>query len=82
MIKMGKESDLAPTEVLARAARFFGPDGVGLKIIDQDDCCARFQGSGGYVYVRISGSKDEGGTEVIVEGREWEHQIKQFVGQL
>jgi hypothetical protein len=82
MIRMGKESKLVPAEVIKKAVAFFGSDGVGLKLVNQDTCCARFEGAGGYVYVQAADIDDQGGSDVAVEGREWEHQIKQFMGQI
>jgi hypothetical protein len=82
MIRLGKESKFAPTEVLDRAVAFFGSDGVGLKLVNQDACCARFEGAGGYVYVQAADVDDQEGSDVSIEGREWEHQIKQFIQQI
>jgi hypothetical protein len=82
MIKMGKTSNLAPSEVIEKAVAFFGPSGRGMKVVDKGDCCARFEGAGGHVYVQTSGINGESGSEVTVEGREWEYQIKQFVKEI
>ena len=79
MIRMGKKSKLLPSELVQRAIVFFGPSGAGLGVVDQADCCARFQGGGGYVYVQSVAIDDQGGSNVTVEGREWEDQIKQFM---
>jgi hypothetical protein len=82
MIKMGKESKLAPSEVIEKAVAFFGPSGRGMKVVDQDDCCARFEGAGGHVFVQTADVEDRTGSQVTVEGREWEYQIQQFMGQI
>jgi len=82
MIKMGKESKLVPAEVVEKAVAFFGPSGQGMKVIDQDACCARFEGSGGHVFVQAADIEGKGGSQVIVEGREWEYQIKQFMREI
>ena len=82
MIRMGKESKLVPAEVIEKAVEFFGPSGAGLNVVDQDACCARFEGAGGYVFVQTADIDDRGGSNVTVEGREWEHQIKQFMGEI
>jgi hypothetical protein len=82
MIKMGKESKLVPSEVVEKAVEFFGPSGQGMNVVEQDDCCARFEGAGGYVFVQASDIEAKRGSQVTVEGREWEYQIKQFMGKI
>lgn len=82
MIKVGKESKLSPSEVVAKAVGFFGPSGAGLNLVDQGTCCARFEGAGGYVSVQTADVDDSEGSSVTVEGREWEFQIKQFMGEI
>lgn len=82
MVKMGKESKLLPSEVVEKAVVFFGPSGVGMKVVNRDDCCARFEGAGGHVYIHTAELEGEGGSKVTAEGREWEYQIKQFMGEI
>jgi hypothetical protein len=82
MIRMGKESKLSSSEVVEKAVVFFGPSGAGLKLMDQGDCCARFEGAGGYVSVQTADMDDKEGSNVTVEGREWEYQIRQFMGEI
>jgi hypothetical protein len=80
MIHLGKESKLSPPKVLERAIEFFGPGGVGLEVKEQDESCTRFEGGGGFVFVRVC--EGEKGTEVDLEAREWEYQAKQFMGKI
>jgi hypothetical protein len=82
MIKMGKESKLVPSELVEKAVAFFGPSGQGMNVVEQDDCCARFEGAGGYVFVQAADIEGKRGSQVTVEGREWEYQIKQFMGEI
>jgi hypothetical protein len=82
MIRMGKESSLVPSEVIEKAVAFFGPTGQGMNVVDQGGCCARFEGAGGYVFVQTADMDDQDGSNVTVEGREWEYQIRQFMGEL
>ena len=82
MIRMGKETKLTSTEVIAKAVAFFGPEGWGLEVEERAACCARFVGVGGYVFVQASDDEEAGGLEVIIEGREWESQIQQFMGEV
>jgi hypothetical protein len=79
---MGKDSKLAPSEVVEKAVEFFGPSGAALEVVDQGACCARFEGAGGFVFVQTVEIDDHRGSSVTVEGREWEHQIKQFMGEV
>ncbi|MGD8397760.1 MAG: hypothetical protein PVG11_02785 [Anaerolineae bacterium] len=81
MIRMGKESKLDPEEVLDRAVEYFGRE-WGLDVVERGDCCARFAGAGGHVYVQAADAKDETGSDVEIEGREWERQIRQFMGKI
>ncbi len=82
MIRMGKETKLTSAEVIARTVTFFGPEGLGLEVEAQSPCCARLVGGGGYVYVETNDDSESGGVEVILEGREWEAQIRQFIGKV
>jgi hypothetical protein len=43
-------------------------------------CCISFSGAGGYVTVTVS--EEANLREVDVESREFEHQVKQFLGSL
>lgn len=82
MIVIGKESKLVPFKVIEKAVAFFGPSGQGMDVIDRGDCCARFEGSGGYVFVQAADIEDKKGSNVTIEGREWEFQVKQFLGKI
>ena len=82
MINIGKESKLVPSELVEKAVAFFGPSGMGLKVVERDHCCARYEGAGGYVFVRAQELRGQEGSEVTLEGREWNHQIKQFMGEI
>jgi hypothetical protein len=81
MIRMGKESRLAPEEVIQKAVDFFG-GGYGMEVTEQGDCCARFEGGGGHVFVDTAGLPGGSGAQVEVEGRQWEPQIKQFMSEI
>lgn len=80
MLNITKQTRLSPEEVLKRAVKFFGPDGVGLEVRDECETDARFEGGGGYVYVEVCESG--GATEVTVESREWDYQVRQFLNTL
>lgn len=82
MIKMGKKTSLKPADAVEKAVAFFGPAGRGMDVVDEGDCCVRFEGGGGFVFVSAADAEEGKGSEVTVEGREWEYQIKEFVAEL
>jgi hypothetical protein len=82
MISMSKQTKREPSAVVEAAVRFFGPGGQGLDVVEQGPCCARFEGGGGHVYVESAALEATGGSDVRVQGREWDYQIKQFMRQL
>ena len=64
--------------MLKKAKLFFGPEGEGLTISSEGDCCITFQGTGGFVTVSLN--EDEPGyIKVRIESREWEYQAKKFL---
>ncbi|NIO06267.1 MAG: hypothetical protein GTN74_17175 [Proteobacteria bacterium] len=81
MSRYGKETKLEPEEVLRRAEAFFGDDGLGLKIVEQSECCLSFEGSGGHVTISAARCDPEK-TEVDLETREWDYQVKSFMQNL
>jgi hypothetical protein len=79
MIRMGKKTKKSPEEIIAQATEFFGGE-WGMETTECGQCCARFEGAGGHVYVDVVEGADS--NEVEVQGREWEPQIRKFVGNL
>ena len=80
MIKIAKQTGLAPEEVVDRASKFFGKGGEGLEEKERNPCCISFEGGGGYVSISIY---DEDKHRMVdVETREFEYQAKQFLGTL
>ena len=80
MLKLSKKSKHNGEEVIKRAVKFFGPEGYGLKVTEQGDCCATFEGGGGGIYVTSSAEKK--GTTVDVESREWDFQAEEFLKKI
>ena len=73
------ETKLSPEKVLAKALATFGEGGAGLDVTEQSQCCARFEGGGGHVFVTVSeGDKNK----VDLETREWDYQVRQFMQRL
>ncbi len=82
MISLVKKSKLAPARVIEQAVAFFGPGGWGLEVVDHAECCARFEGGGGHVFVQAREQEKGKGSEVEVESREWEQAAKAFLQKL
>ena len=83
MIKIAKQTGLAPEEVINQASKFFGKGGEGLEENEQNSCrpCRiSFEGGGGYVSISIY--DEEKHRMVDVETREFEYQAKQFLTKL
>jgi hypothetical protein len=80
MLKIAKESKLVPAEAIKRAVAFFGPKGYGLKVVDECDTSASFEGGGGSVVVEACESKK--GSSVDVQAVEWEIQAREFLSRL
>jgi hypothetical protein len=80
MARYGKESKQSPAQVMKKAIEFFGPGGLGLEIKEEGEDCASFEGGGGHVFVQVC---EKGrGSEVDLETREWDYQVKQFMGKI
>jgi len=78
MIKLSVTTKLNNEKIIEKAVDFFGNKN-GLKVTEQGDCCASFEGAGGYVRVDISENEKK---EVTVESREHEYLAKKFVESL
>lgn len=81
MARYSKETRRSPEKVLERALAFFGPHSLGLTVEAQDECSIRLSGGGGYVVVQAL-LCESGQTEVILETREWDYQVMQFLETL
>jgi hypothetical protein len=80
MARYGKESKQSPAQVMKKALEFFGPGGLGLEIKEEGEGCASLEGGGGHVFVQVC---EKGrGSEVDLETREWDYQVKQFMGKI
>jgi hypothetical protein len=80
VIKIAKQTRLAPEKVINRASKFFGEGGEGLEEKERNPCCISFEGGGGYVSISIDG--EEKHRMVDVETREFEYQAKRFLETL
>jgi hypothetical protein len=73
------KTDLSTDEAIAKAVAFFGKEGLGLELVDQEPCCADFEGGGGHVSVRVVTGEE---TTVNLETREWDHPVKRFMQEI
>ena len=80
MIRMAAETKLSPEEVVKRAVAFFGSGGYGLEVKEQSRDYAYFAGGGGSV--EVSASAGEKKTSVELVSREWDYQVKEFLGTI
>ena len=80
MLRMATKTKLSPEEAIERAVAFFGPDGFGLKVKEQSTDCASFEGGGGGI--QVTTCREEKGTSVELESREWDHLVREFIGKI
>lgn len=80
MPRYGKESSHGAEDVIKKARIFFGPGGVGLQIKDEGQCCITFEGGGGHVHIDVT--TKEKGSDVEIETREWDYQVKEFLKKI
>jgi hypothetical protein len=80
MIRITKQTGLAPEEVIDRASKYFGKDGQGLQEKERNPCCLSFEGGGGYLSIAIY--DEEKYRMVEIESREFEYQAKRFLETL
>ena len=84
MARYGIETKLNPADAIDAAVAYFGPDGVGLKIQDQGNNCVTFAGNQGYVSVSACQPEDgsSAGSELELETREWDYDVKHFMSKI
>jgi hypothetical protein len=81
MLKLSTETKLAGAEVIKRAVAYFGPSGLGLEVTGQNDASVTFEGGGGGVAVELQ--PGEGGKQTVdVSSREWDFQVREFIGKI
>ena len=79
MARYGKKTSLKPSEVIEKAVNFFSEGGLGLKITDKTQEKVCFEGGGGHVTIITCLN---GKTDVDLETREWDYQVKEFMGKI
>jgi len=80
MLSLSTKSKHSGEEVIKRAVKYFGPGGYGLKVVEEGNCCASFEGAGGGV--RVTATEQKKGSTVDIESREWDFQAKEFLDKV
>jgi hypothetical protein len=70
-----------PPDVIHAAREAFGASGAGLRLAQQEMLGARFEGPAGFVHIEARRYPD-GLTEVVVETREFDREVRQFLSIL
>ena len=80
MLKIATKTKLSPEDAIKRAVEFFGPNGYRLEVKVQLPDYASFEGGGGGIQVvaHVEGKE----TSVDIESREWDYQVKEFIGKI
>jgi len=76
------DTKLSSEQVIAAALKHFGEGGVGLDVTGQGADCVSFEGGGGYVEITVCKKQGKKHSEVSILTREWDYQVKQFMGQI
>ena len=80
MLTIAAKTKMKPDAIIKRAVDFFGPKGYKLRIDGQDATGVTFEGGGGSVSVSITVEGKQ--TSVELTSREWDYQVKEFVGTI
>lgn len=79
-LRMGRMTKQKPKEVLERATAYFGPRGMGLKIVPREENVLVFTNDSGFV--RIEAELTDSGTEIDIQSREMSYDVKRFLRRL
>lgn len=82
LLRMGAKTNLSPQEVLNKAISFFGEQGAGLELVQQQPNAVQFVGGGGHVQITVSQAENGKQTEIDLQTRDWEYDVKRFLRQL
>ena len=80
MLNLEVKTKLSTEEVTKRARRFFGKDGLGLEVSEENPQCLSFEGGGGYVTATLCSEGEK--TRVTLVTQEWDFQVKEFASSL
>ncbi|MBK7894060.1 MAG: hypothetical protein WAS33_27300 [Candidatus Promineifilaceae bacterium] len=79
-LRMGKKTKKKPNELLLAATTYFGPTGLGLKIIPREENVILFTNDS--AFVQISAEPTASGTEIDIQSRELSYDVKRFLRRL
>jgi hypothetical protein len=68
---------LSSQEAITQAKHYFGTQGVGLEIVDEQEAGVTLAGGGGHVSVLACAGEDN--TTLELETREWDYAVRQFM---
>lgn len=80
MLRLVGKTRLSPEEAVKRAVAFFGPGGYGLTIKELTAGYVCFEGGGGIIEVSASALGKGASLELV--SREWDYQVRQFLGTI
>jgi hypothetical protein len=80
MIRLVGKTRLSPEEAVKRAVAFFGPAGYGLTVKERTASYVCLEGGGGII--EVSASAQGKGASLELVSREWDYQVKQFLGAI
>jgi len=78
-ISLETTSKQSPEKVIQQAKETF-IEQYGLTLKEEADCCIRAEGGGGFIYIQAEPQDDK--TKVVLEGREWSHQLQSFMKKI
>jgi len=70
---------LSPQAAIAYAKNYFGPQGVGLEVIDEHETSVTLMGGG---HVSVVACSSEKKTILELETREWDYPVRQFMREV
>ena len=76
------DTKLSNERVITAASKHFGKGGVGLEVTGQGEDCVSFEGGGGHVEITVCRKEGENRSEVNILTREWDYQVKEFIGRI
>ncbi len=79
MARYSVNTRLDVEKVIDKAVDFFEKK-LNMDITERRDCCVRFTGGGGFVY--IYQVTDHGDKDIIIECQEWDARVKEFLVKL
>ncbi len=65
--------------VIEKAKQKFSRD-LELELVEESECCVRFEGGGGFVFIRAE--TDGNHIRVTLEGQEWAQSLMQFMKEI